>query len=46
MSSAEQIKNGKALSDFYLDEGLMNKLLSKWEEPSEDEYDVIYNVNR
>ena len=41
-----EIKNGKALSDFYLDEGLMNKLLSKWEEPSEDEYDVIYNVNR
>ena len=33
-------------SNFYLDEGLMKKLESKWEEPTEDEYDVIYKVDR
>lgn len=32
--------------DFYLDEGLMKKLESRWEEPTEDEYDVIYKVIR
>ena len=24
----------------------MKKLISKWEEPTEDEYDVIYKVDR
>ena len=38
--------NGYGGSDFYLDEGLMKKLESKWEEPTEDEYDVIYKVER
>ena len=33
-------------SDYYLDEGLMNKLLSKWEEPSHDEIDVWYTLRR
>lgn len=33
-------------SDFYLDEGLMKKLESKWEEPTEDEVDVIHKVDR
>lgn len=29
--------------DFYIDEGLMNKFLRLWEEPAEDEIDVIYD---
>ena len=33
---------GKGGSNFYLDEWLMNKLLSKFEEPAEDEVDVWY----
>lgn len=33
---------GKGGTDFYLDEELMNKLLSKFEEPSKDEVDVWY----
>lgn len=31
---------------FYLDEGLMNKLEKLWEEPNDDEYDVIYKITR
>ncbi len=42
----KRIKDGKGGSDFYLDEGLKNKLLSKWEEPKEDEVDVIYKLER
>lgn len=42
----ERVLNGNGGSDFYLDEGLMKKLESKWEEPSEDEADRIYIVNR
>ena len=30
------------LKDFYLDEGLKDKLESLWEEPTEKEYDIIY----
>ena len=41
-----RVLEGKGGSDFYLDEGLMKKLESKWEEPTEDEYDVIYKVER
>ena len=33
-------------SDFYLDEGLMAKLMSRWEEPAADEYDILYRVSR
>lgn len=36
----EKIKNGKGGSDFYLDEELMNKLLSEFEAPSKNEIDV------
>lgn len=42
----KRIEEGNGGSDFYLDEGLKNKLDSLWEEPSEDEYDVIYRVDR
>ena len=40
-----KIKEGKNKSDFYLDEGLMNKLISKFEEPTKDEVDVGYENN-
>ncbi len=36
---------GKGGSDFYLDEGLMKKLLSKFESPTPDEVDVWYENN-
>lgn len=42
----KKIENGNGGSDFYLDEGLMKKLESKWEEPTEDEVDLIYKVVR
>ena len=35
-------ESGKGGADFYLDEGLMKKLVSKFEEPTEDEVDVWY----
>lgn len=35
-----KIKNGNGGSDFYVDEGLMEKMLSKFEEPKRDEIDV------
>ena len=42
----QRVLDGNGGSDFYLDEGLMKKLESKWEEPTDDEVDVIYNVKR
>ena len=42
----KRVLEGTGGSDFYLDEGLMKKLESKWEEPTEEEYDVIYKVDR
>ena len=42
----KSIKEGINKKDFYLDEGLKNKLESLWEEPREKEYDIIYKVNR
>ncbi len=42
----QRILSGNCESDFYLDEGLMKKLKSLWEEPTSDEYDVIYKVDR
>ena len=42
----QKVLDGNGGSDFYLDEGLMKKLESKWEEPTDDEVDVIYNVKR
>ena len=41
-----RILNGEGGSDYYLDEGLMSKLLSKWEAPSKDEIDVWYILKR
>ena len=35
-----RVLSGEGGSDYYLDEGLMGKLLSKWETPSKDEIDV------
>ncbi len=35
-----RISEGNGGSDYYLDEGLMNKLLSKWEAPEKKEIDV------
>ena len=42
----KRVLEGNGGSDFYLDEGLMKKLESLWEEPAEDEYDILYNVSR
>lgn len=42
----KRVEEGNGGSDFYLDEGLMKKLESMWEEPTEDEYDVIYKLKR
>lgn len=42
----KRIEEGKGESDFYVDEGLMKKLESLWEEPTEEEVDVIYKVDR
>ncbi len=35
-----RVLDGNGGSDYYLDEGLMNKLLSKWETPEKSEIDV------
>ena len=42
----QRVLDGNGGSDFYLDEGLMKKLESFWEEPSADEVDVIHKVDR
>ncbi len=42
----KRVQEGNGGSDFYLDEGLMKKLESLWEEPTKEEYDVLYNVCR
>jgi len=42
----QRILDGNGGADFYLDEGLMKKLECKWEEPTADEVDVIYKVDR
>ena len=38
----KKIEEGNGGSDFYLDEGLLGKLLSKFEEPTREEMDVWY----
>lgn len=38
----KRIEEGEGGSDFYLDEGLMSKLISKFEELTEEEVDVWY----
>ena len=35
-----KLKNGNGGSDFYVDEGLLNKMLLKFEEPTRDEINV------
>lgn len=40
-----KIKNGNGGSDFYVDEGLLNKMLSKFEDPSKDEMNVWFESN-
>lgn len=42
----QRVLDGNGGSDFYLDEGLMKKLESKWEEPTKDEVDVVHKVSR
>ena len=37
---------GNGGSNYYLDEGLMKKLQSKWEEPTKEEIDVWYKLER
>lgn len=37
-----RVMNGDGGSDYYLDDGLMIKLQSLWEEPSESEIDILY----
>lgn len=41
-----RVLNDKGSSDFYLDQGLMEKLMSLWEEPTKDEIDVWYTLKR
>lgn len=41
-----KVLDGNGGSNFYLDDGLMKKLESKWEEPCRDEIDVWYEVKR
>ena len=38
----KRVEFGNGGADFYLDEGLMKKLVSMFEEPTEDEVDVWY----
>lgn len=42
----KRILEGNGGSDYYLDEGLKNKLLSKWEEPTKDEIDIWFKLKR
>ena len=41
----KRIEEGNGGTDFYLDEGLMKKLISNFEEPENDEIDVLINNN-
>ena len=42
----KRVLDGNGGSDFYIDDGLMKKLQDKWEEPTVEEIDVMYKVNR
>ncbi len=42
----KRIEEGNGGSDFYVDEGLLNKLLSMFEVPDKSEMDVWYELNR
>ena len=41
-----RIQEGNGGSDFFVDEGLKNKVLTLFEVPSEDEIDVWYKLER
>lgn len=40
-----KVQEGNGGSDFYVDEGLLNKLLSMFEKPQREEIDVWYKLN-
>ena len=42
----KKVEQGNGNGDFYLDEGLMKKLLCMWEEPSKDEIDIWHYLKR
>ena len=42
----KRIDDGNKGFDFYVTEGLKKKMFENWEEPIEDEIDVIYKVER
>jgi len=42
----QRIEAGNGGSDFYVDDGLLNKLISLFEIPGEDEIDVWYKLSR
>ena len=42
----EKISKGQNKTDFYVTEGLKNKLLTSWEEPKKEEIDVWYELER
>jgi predicted kinase len=42
----KRVEKGNGGSDFYVDEGLMKKLLTMFEEPTKEEIDVWYVLNR
>ena len=41
-----KIEHGLSKSDFYVTEGLKEKLIKNWEEPNKDEIDVWYHFQR
>lgn len=41
-----RVLSGEGGSDYYLDEGLMEKLNALWEEPAKEEIDVWYRLER
>lgn len=42
----KRIDDGNKSFDFYVTEGLKKKMFENWEEPAEDEVDVIHKVER
>lgn len=46
MERNKKINEGNGGSDFYVDEGLLNKLISMFEVPTSDEIDIWYKLER
>ena len=42
----EKINKGQNKTDFFVNEGLKNKLLESWEEPKREEIDIWYELKR